>query len=355
MGGNNSIIGNHVSNFTFGIALYDGINNTFENNTLYNNFIGIYAIYSINNSFNGDTVSSYIFDFYAENETINITANNMTLSSYPTTISFRYGYGIALKGINESEFHPNDGLVPINKFVNITRLSPNSWINITFWYEDSDVASVNEDSLALYEWNGSSWNEVPFILNESRNCINANITGFSIYGIFGNLTYTLHKGWNLITVPINVTWHARDLASFINQQYGGAICTTIVTFVHNSHIGWVAPMPDLNNFTIYPGIGYWVFVEENVTLNWHGELASVDINLHTGYNLIGWTTVEKGNASIALHKIKNASMVITWNEITSKYEIYMKTMWGYHGDNFALPVGRGFYVYCTASDKWYGS
>jgi len=38
-----------------------------------------------------------------------------------------------------------------------------------------------------------------------------------------------------------------------------------------------------------------------------------------------------------------------------EYETYIKTRWGYHGDNFDLLIGKGFYVYCIAVDKWYGS
>ncbi len=357
----NYIISNNISNFTYGIGFYGAQNDKSANNSLYSNYCGIYLVSSYHISFEGDAVSSsQWFAFYSDEYSDDNIANNLTIESYPTRVSFFYSNGIAFKGVEKNELHPNDGFVPINKFLNITGVTPNSWINITFWYSNDDVANVNESSLALYEWNGSKWNEVPSHLNESKNEINTLITSFSIYGIFGELNYSymLHKGWNLITVPINVTWHAYDLAAFINEQYGSNICTTIVMLdaIHQHHIGWVAAMPDLNNFTIKPGMGYWVYVGDNVTITWHGKLASVDIKLHDGYNLVGWTSLQKGNASMTLHKIRNESMAITWNESMAKYKTYIKTTWGYYyGDNFELLMGKGFYVYCMASDKWYGS
>jgi len=108
------------------------------------------------------------------------------------------------------------------------------------------------------------------------------------------------------------------------------------------------------NFSIEPGIGYWVYVKENATIEWQGELANVDIQLYTGYNLIGWTSVEKGNASVALHKIREATVAITWNESMHEYKTYIKR-WSHHRGNFDLPMGKGFYLYCTEASRWNGN
>ncbi|KAA0006632.1 MAG: hypothetical protein FE045_02530 [Thermoplasmata archaeon] len=352
----------------YGIVMKEADNNSFNHVEIYdlNGEIG-YGVF-IQNSSNNVFNDTYIHDinaihahaFYSDNRSKNNIVNDLTVARYPITVSFVYGNGIALKGVNES-LPENDGLLPINKFINISNMTATSWINITFYYNDSDVENVREDSLSLYEWNGSSWNEIESILDAENNTINANISSFSIYGIFGELNYLykLHKGWNLITVPINVTWHAWDLANYINthNNLSNNIVTTIVMFnaMTQHYAGWVAAVPDYNNFTIEPGMGYWIYVAENVTITWQGRLASVDIQLQKGYNMIGWTSLQNGNASVALHKIKNATVAITWNESVHEYETSVKTRWGIHGDNFGLELGKGFYVYCIATDRWHGS
>jgi hypothetical protein len=55
-------------------------------------------------------------------------------------------------------------------------------------------------------------------------------------------------------------------------------------------------MPYLNNFSIKPGMGYWIYVEENISITWKGKVAQPNIKLHKGYNLIGWTSLQNGDA-----------------------------------------------------------
>lgn len=106
--------------------------------------------------------------------------------SYPTTISFTCGNGVNLGGVRTAPPNPG-GLVNISKYVNATNLSHNSWLNIMFHYNNSNIIGVNESSLMLYRYNGSGWELVPgSAVNTTGNYVQANITSFSIFAPFGN-------------------------------------------------------------------------------------------------------------------------------------------------------------------------
>ena len=234
--------------------------------------------------------------------------------------------------------------------------------NITLWYRYS------YDNVSWIAWQKYSTNDV-FAFNfnapygygyyqfSSTATDNVGNTEASLYPesqlcVPLNITYTLHKGWNLITVPIEMNWHAWDLAFYINNQSGSKICTTIVMLdsLKQRHIGWVDVMPDLNNFSIENGRGYWVYIKEEVTLQWYGGIPNFNLTLYKGYNLIGMNKI--GDTSYVIHNVKNSTILIAWNETLQHYQTCIKTRWGIKG-NFYIPMRKAIYIYCYAPDRWH--
>ena len=168
---NNFITHNNASNNDFGISLWRSSDNTLTNNTASNN-------------------TNY--DFYANQNSDSNTIKDLTISSYPTTISFTHDLGIGIKGVTTPKSNP-DGKVNISKYVNATSVTADSWIFLNVSYTDTDVSGVVEDSLRLYKWNETAleWkfaNETgePNGVNIDENYVYASVTSFSQIAPFGN-------------------------------------------------------------------------------------------------------------------------------------------------------------------------
>ncbi|MCD6513004.1 MAG: right-handed parallel beta-helix repeat-containing protein, partial [Thermoplasmata archaeon] len=225
---NNTITGSNETCNVYGILLQDGAsNNVFDHirignlnstDSVYGIYIYMHSLASNNNIFSNCTIygmdGNNAYAFYSTENNKNNTIHNMTVASYPTTVSFIYGNGIALKGVDSPP--PFSNRVPLNKYLNITNVSSNSWINITFYYSSDEIYYV--DNIGLYHYNESdeAWESVTS--NEGENAINANLSSFSIYGLFAdelNIGIRLHKPWNLISMPVNKTLNASQLADSI--------------------------------------------------------------------------------------------------------------------------------------------
>ena len=327
-------------------------NNRFMENTIHNNTYGIFVDISNNNSFYNDTIHDCQYGFYSEEDGINNTIYNMTLASYPTTVSFFYGNGIALKGVEEYE--PNGELISINKFVNITNVTANSWINITLHYSDKDLGYVDESSLGLYEWNGSEWNEVPSILDQMLNFINANITSFSTYGIFGSFTHLtiyFYCGWNMISLPFinNSITTASQLLNYIPG-------CTVVTRWDSDQQKYVSYVNGFgSDFYLMQGEGYFVFVKNENNVTFSGDVINeINITLLTGYNMIGWTHAMPTNASHIADNIQNCLKVAKWNASAQEWMVpeYIASL---GGPDFYIKAGEGIFVFLSSrSTIWHG-
>ncbi|MEM5829571.1 MAG: hypothetical protein QW040_02635 [Candidatus Aenigmatarchaeota archaeon] len=85
------------------------------------------------------------------------------------------------------------GLHPV-KFLDI-RVSPElgnnlAYVIINVSYTHDEVAGLDESTLRLYKWNGTSWNALPCptfgCVDTVNNFVYANVTSFSLFGMFGS-------------------------------------------------------------------------------------------------------------------------------------------------------------------------
>jgi len=348
------------SNSAHNVFINTSINNLeAENKIAY----GIWIIFSSNNTFSKfkihDIEGNERYAFYSDENSKNNSIYNMTIASYPTKVSFTYGNGIALKGVSKEEIKPNDDLVSIKKFVNITNITASSWINITFHYTEDDLLQTSEATLALYEWNGSKWNEITFELNEDKNFIRANITSFSIYGIFGELTkayYHLYAGWNTICLSL---WNegiatAEDLGSYINSIAGYEICTVIVKWDASKqrYISHVVGFGE--GFSLKAGEGYFIYVKEESNFTIEGTMEEVNILLYPGYDFIGWIHPYDIDAKEFGENISNCTKISSWNASMQQWMPEYSVIYNIP-ESFIISLGDAVFPYRKAGvEQWHG-
>ena len=183
----------------YGIFLSSSSNNSFHTSTVYNlsanedDAYGIYLYSSSNNSFSSGSISDITapdwWNFHSNERSHRNSAENITISSYPTTISFTYDNGVGIKSV---ETPPPDPALKSNigKYVNATNVTADSWLFLNVSYNESDVSGVQEDSLKLWRHNGTTWHEVAGVngVNTAENYVYANITDFSVFAPLGNST-----------------------------------------------------------------------------------------------------------------------------------------------------------------------
>ena len=165
----------NASEEAYGIALEEGSNNnTFSSGSI------------------SDVNAPTWWDFYSDADSHGNSAENITISSYPTTISFTYDNGVGIKSVETPppDPEPDPALKSnIGKYVNATNVTAKSWLFLNVSYNESDVSGVQEDSLKLWKHNGT-WHEVAGVngVNTAENYVYANITDFSVFAPLGNST-----------------------------------------------------------------------------------------------------------------------------------------------------------------------
>jgi len=187
---NNSLTNNYALNNTFGgISLrMSSCSNILRNNTANENSnMGIILLlFSNYNTLTNNTASNNTdCDFYSNENSHNNTVEDLTIASYPTTISFTYDNGIELKGVDTAPTDPT-GKVNISKYVDATDVTVNSWLFLNVSYSDADIAGVQESTLKMWKHNGSWYGVEGSGVNEAENYVYANITEFSIFAPLGS-------------------------------------------------------------------------------------------------------------------------------------------------------------------------
>jgi uncharacterized repeat protein (TIGR01451 family) len=285
----------------YGIQLYSSSANLFDTNTVYNldansNAYGIYLSSSSDNSFSTGSISDINaptwWDFYSDKNSHGNSAEDITISSFPTTISFTYEYGIELKSVDTPPADPADKR-NISKYVNVTEVTTNSWLFMNVSYEEGDLGGVVEDSLRMWRYNGTDWTEVPGTngVNTAENYVYANITEFSVFAPLGNVT-----GVNL---EINKTSNPDPVSAGGTLNYsisvnntGNATATNVtVTETYDENVTFVSAVPACSQ-----GNDTWQFATLNVSeTRWINISVSVNVSVLNGtvlHNIVNVTCDE---------------------------------------------------------------
>ncbi len=238
-GSSNNITGNTVnSNTNYGIKIYSagGEYNTLRNNNISNNSYGISLNSSSNNTLTSNTASNNTnYDFYSDESSHDNVIEDLTISSYPTTISFTYDNGVKIKGVETAPPDP-DGKANISKYVNATNVTANSWLFLNISYNESDVSTVSEYCLKMYGHNGTAWEDVPGSdVNTAENYVYANLTEFSIFAPLGGPTATIPTATgsgNAIIETSSGYFCDETEAATLNTSYSPNLPDSAITFPH---------------------------------------------------------------------------------------------------------------------------
>lgn len=182
------------------------------------------------------------------------------------------------------------------------------------------------------------------------------LTGLTGHNVTESATYTigfrldLAVGWNLVSLPMvkTVAYKASTLGLGSGDQ---VVQWNSETMLYKTYI---VGMP-LNDFTIDPSAGYWIYAASAKALTLYGEvptlqqMKSVVVPASGGWALVGMCSMNTGwRAANLATMYSGASMtnVVRWTAATQSYTTYIV---GMPLNNFLLVPGQGYWVYVDGS------
>jgi len=141
---------------------------------------------------------SQFWDFKTINDATNTTVENLDVgaSTAPgTTVDFD-ARNVRLAGTSSVPDNP-DGQADLGRYVEAESAGANSYLNVTFQYEDGDLTGVDESNVSVWNYD-SSWSELGGTLDTGANEISVNVTSFSTFAPLANATL-LTEEWSAST------------------------------------------------------------------------------------------------------------------------------------------------------------
>ena len=158
------------------------------------------------------------------------------------------------------------------------------------------------------------------------------------------MPFALRRGWNLWSCPMTVeNLSAKSLLATIGTS--GLIVSKLDKTL-DKYVSYVVGDPDKFDFPIVAGEGYYVWSSDPNHFTLKGELLpSSSIQLKTGWNMIGYSSMQPMMASELLENIEGGHglIVASKNPDTGKYHSYVV------GDSakldFTISPGNAYYIW----------
>jgi len=159
--------------------------------------------------------------------------------------------------------------------------------------------------------------------------------------------FSLKKGWNLITLPLESNFTAESLGQAIPNctvvtQFNASSSTFTTHVVNTSH----------DDFAIEKGRGYFIYLTENQTFlptGWPIQSFSVDILEE--WNLVGWPNAYNTTAESLGQNITSTTVVTMFDAKTQTFTTHVV---GTPHDNFTIEQGMGLFIYTSENSVWQG-
>jgi hypothetical protein len=112
-------------------------------------------------------------------------AENLTIDGDGTTVSFE-AEDVSVSEANNVSEAPGVSEVNIGRSFNAEDRSNGAFLNVSVSYTDEDVTGVDESTLQLREYDGTSWMDIPSSEVDTQDqTVSANITQFSTFSVQG--------------------------------------------------------------------------------------------------------------------------------------------------------------------------
>jgi PGF-pre-PGF domain-containing protein len=233
--------------------------------------------------------------------------------------------------------------------------------SIKFYVDKSWIAENEIDltKVALFQYINSSWTQLPTEVvyeNESIIMYSSPTSGFSHFAIAGmkkeniqkvNFVLDLHKGWNLISIPI----YNESLTLQVLNSVSGQKIENILIF-NKTFASFEKYNLTLGNYEIpvEPYNGYMVYTKDDAQINIEGTIVERKvIELKKGWNLVNLMGIEKFNSSSVILEflLTNAKYISIFNESKQEYEMWI-TNFSLEKDKFTIEQDRVYLIFADS-------
>ena len=94
-------------------------------------------------------------------------------------------------------------------------------------------------------------------------------------------------------------------------------------------------------------MGLWIHMTENTTLTIHGTpLVDINIQLYTGWNMVGYPVQNENNYTVAELKMETGANIVEGFNSSAEYKVSELP------DSYVLQKGEAYWVYVPADIIW---
>jgi len=270
-------------------------------------------------------------------------------------------YGIFIQRLNDPGLAPfaNFTYSPKNPVVNqviifnaTASYDPDGFITNYKWdFGDGNITSTTEKIIThSYPLKG----DYVVNLTITDNSSTTNSTTRSVQVVLIDITIDLYTGWNLISLPL---MPEETSIAFVLSPINGNYSIIWEYNASDTSDHWKKYDPgvpfgnDLTNME--PGKGYWILMTSDNTLPISGTVpVSTDIVLKTGWNLMGYNSLDSQPVAEALSSISgNCSIVWTYNasDTADHWKKYDPSV-PFVNDLTIVEPGKGYWIMMTSDD-----
>jgi parallel beta-helix repeat protein len=339
---NNIYTANFISNHVWGIVADMSTWNEFINNTIKNNKMGVHlgSNSRYNNISRNLILSSWLGISLDSSRWNSVFENIITNSSY-------YGIRVYSTSYSNKIFH-NNFFKNKNQAFDATN-NGNYWDDGypsggNFW---SDYTGFDNFSGPGQNISGSDGiGDTPYVIDPDS------IDNYPLMTPFGDFIF-LYEGWNLISIPFILSdTNLGVVFNSIKGSYDAVQWYNVSdTFDHWKHNSTKKPsyLNDLNRIDHKKGI--WIHITEpgGILFQYPGTkpIENQTIQIHPGWNLIGYPSLTGYNRTVALNNITfgtDVDAIWTYHASTQKWK-----------EITALDIfeaGRGYYIHSKVTKTW---
>jgi hypothetical protein len=164
-----------------------------------------------------------------------------------------------------------------------------------------------------------------------------------------SFTLNLATGWNLVSFPFKPSRDAvSDLLGPIAGKYSAIYGYDSNTGSYNYYI----PGDSSSNLSkLSDSAGYWLYMDSAASLKVEGAEATKNINLKTGWNLVGYNSTKSATVNTALGSAAAKILAVYgFDAATNRYSSYVAG--STDNDLAQLEPGKGYWVYATENVVW---